>query len=76
MGLVVSYSNNKVLIVFFLCSVCQPSYEMQIFLLLPLRVNFYLHSRDCVVYFLSRRYTVKSSLSGKASLIGYKHADK
>ena len=40
MGLIVRYSNNKVLIVFFLCSVCQPSSEMQIFLLLPLRVNF------------------------------------
>lgn len=40
MGLVVRYSNNIVLIVFFLCSVCQPSSEMQIFLLLPMRVNF------------------------------------
>lgn len=39
-GLVFRYSNKKVLIVFFLCSVCKPSSEMQIFLLLPLRANF------------------------------------
>ena len=56
-GLVFRYSNIKVLIVFFLCSVCQPSSEMQIFLLLPLKVNFlFTFERLCSLFSLASLY--------------------
>ena len=57
MELVFRYSNNKVLIGFFLCSVFKPSSEMQIFLLLPLRVNFlFAFERLCGLFSFASLY--------------------